>query len=75
MHRGLFVWGWVTSALGAVVVVLMAGQVLSESLWLGRQINAVGSYSYLPLYLGGLVGMVLVVGGIAAASSARRSRQ
>ncbi|KIQ07658.1 hypothetical protein BIU95_06990 [Curtobacterium sp. MCBA15_007] len=75
MQRGLIAWGWATSVLGAVIVLLMAGQVLSESLWLGKQINAVGRYSYMPLYVVGLVGVVLVIGGVVAAVSARHPRQ
>jgi len=73
MERGHAVWGWVTSVLGAVLVLLMAGQVLTESMWLGEQGHTIGTYSYLPLYLGGLVGVVLIVGGATAAVYARRS--
>lgn len=73
MKRGHAVWGWVTSGLGAVLVLLMAGQVLSESLWLGQQAHTTGNYSYMPLYFGALVGVVLIVGGVTAAITARRS--
>lgn len=59
MKRGHAVWAWVTSVLGAALVLLMGGQVLSESLWLGQQGQTTGNYSYMPLYLGGLVGVIL----------------
>jgi hypothetical protein len=73
MKRGHAVWGWFTSVLGAVLVLLMAGQVIAESMWLGKQGHTTGNYSYMPLYLVGLVGVILIVGGAIAAISARRS--
>ncbi|MGN8050875.1 hypothetical protein ACTJKO_14425 [Curtobacterium sp. 22159] len=76
MKRGQVVWGWTTSALGAVIVLLMAGQLVEENTWSGRQVNTVGSYSSLPLYLGAVVGLVLIAGGITAAvTTSHRRRQ
>jgi hypothetical protein len=73
MKRGFIMWGWVTSALGVIIVLLMVGQLVTESVWLGRQLDTVGSYLYMPLYVGGVIGLVLIIGGMATAVSARRS--
>ena len=72
MQRGQVIWGWVTSMVGAVIVLLMAWQVLIEGMWLGRQVDVAGSYSYGPMYVSAALGLVLVIGGVATAISARR---
>ncbi|MBA8990863.1 ATP/ADP translocase [Curtobacterium pusillum] len=73
MKRGIMIWGWVTAALGVAVVVLMARYVYAENVWTGQQQGLQGTVSAVPLYLASLVGIVLVVGGVAMAVSARRA--
>ena len=72
MKRGQVIWGWATAVLGAAVVVLLASFVWSESRWQTQQVGSDYTVSWMPLSAGALIGLVLVVGGIAAAVTARR---